>query len=193
MEPAFLLMYYGGFLWREILHLPVSYKRWFIERISRELKRTSDEGNTQSRAAHQNTPDIRAPRESACANSFKIATLYVEISDFCLSNTYLVKHLASLEVSVNKKQPLNELHVNLIGKLFFATLSAWLLGRTVNTKLRGNSSQIEAVVNALSASRRFQDELNRPGATVDSVVQKLGIKHMSATEFERVLGVPWPL
>ena len=94
---------------------------------------------------------------------------------------------------MNKKQPLNELHVNLIGKLFFATLSAWLLGRTVNTKLRGNSSQIEAVVNALSASRRFQDELNRPGATVDSVVQKLGIKHMSATEFERVLGVPWPL
>jgi len=94
---------------------------------------------------------------------------------------------------VNKKQPLNELHVNLIGKLFFATVSAWLLGRAVNTKLRGSKDQIEAVVNALSASRKFQDELNRPGATVDSVVQKLGIKHMSASEFERVLGVPWPL
>ena len=94
---------------------------------------------------------------------------------------------------MNKKQPLNELHLNLIGKLFFTTVSAWLLGRAVNTKLRGSKEQVDAVVKALSASRKFQDELSRPGATVDSVVQKLGIKHMSAAEFERVLGVPWPL
>jgi len=60
-------MYYGGFLWREILHLPVSYKRWFIERIGRELKRTSDDGNTQSKAAHQNTPDVRALQGKARA------------------------------------------------------------------------------------------------------------------------------
>jgi len=60
MEPAFLLMYYGGFTWRETQHMPVSYKRWFIERISRELSRSSESGQTQSRAAHQNTPDVRA-------------------------------------------------------------------------------------------------------------------------------------
>ena len=53
--------------------------------------------------------------------------------------------------------------------------------------------EIEAVTNALHASKLFQDELNRPGATVQSVVQKLGVKHMSAAEFERGLGVPWPL
>jgi len=94
---------------------------------------------------------------------------------------------------VENKQPINELKVNLLGKVFFATLGAWLVGKYVNTKLRGSQSEIEAVGNALAASRRFQDELNRPGATVDSVVQKLGIKHMSASEFERVLGVPWPL
>lgn len=93
----------------------------------------------------------------------------------------------------NDRKPLNELRINFIGKLFFATLGAWLLGRSVNTKLKGSQEQIQAVANALSASKKFQDELSRPGATVDSVVQKLGVKHMSATEFERVLGVPWPL
>jgi len=97
---------------------------------------------------------------------------------------------------VEKKEPINELfglQVNNLGKIFFATLGAWLVGKTVNTKLRGSRKEVEAVANALSASKRFQDELNRPGASVESVVQKLGIKHMSATEFERVLGIPWPL
>lgn len=94
---------------------------------------------------------------------------------------------------MENKEPINELRVNLLGKVFFATLGAWLVGKYVNTKLRGSQSEIEAVGNVLAASRRFQDELNRPGATVESVVQKLGIKHMSASEFERVLGVPWPL
>lgn len=94
---------------------------------------------------------------------------------------------------MEKKENLNELRMNLLGKVFFATLGAWLVGKFVNTKLRGSASEIEAIGNALASSKRFQDELNRPGATVDSVVQKLGIKHMSASEFERVLGVPWPL
>ena len=94
---------------------------------------------------------------------------------------------------MENKESLNELRVNLLGKVFFATLGAWLIGRFVNTKLRGSRQEVEAVGNALASSRRFQDELNRPGATMDSVVQKLGIKHMSASEFERVLGIPWPL
>lgn len=53
-------MYYGGFTWRETTHMPVSYKRWFIQRINRELSRTAESGQTQSRALHQNTPDARA-------------------------------------------------------------------------------------------------------------------------------------
>ena len=101
--------------------------------------------------------------------------------------------MKSKRIVVEKKEQLNELRINLLGKVFFATLGAWLIGKFVNTKLRGSRDEIEAVGNALAASRRFQDELNRPGANVDSVVQKLGVKHMSASEFERVLGVPWPL
>jgi len=94
---------------------------------------------------------------------------------------------------VEKKENINELRVNLLGKVFFATLGAWLVGKFVNTKLRGSQAEIEAIGNALASSQRFQDELSRPGATVDSVVQKLGVKHMSASQFERVLGVRWPL
>ena len=94
---------------------------------------------------------------------------------------------------MNEKENINELKMNLLGKIFFGTLAAWLVGKAVNTKLRGSRDEIEAVQNALMSSRRFQDELDRPGATVDSVVQKLGIKHMSANQFERVLGIPWPL
>lgn len=60
MEPAFLLMYYGGFTWSETQVLPVSYKRWYIERINRELTRSAEAGNTQSRALHQNSPDVRS-------------------------------------------------------------------------------------------------------------------------------------
>jgi len=60
LEPAFLLMYYGGFLYRETYNIPVSYKRWFVDRIVREINRSSEDGNTQTRALHQNTPDVRA-------------------------------------------------------------------------------------------------------------------------------------
>ena len=53
-------MYYGGFSYTEIYNLPVSYKRWFIQRISNELNKTAEKGETQTKALHQNTPDIRS-------------------------------------------------------------------------------------------------------------------------------------
>lgn len=84
-------------------------------------------------------------------------------------------------------------YLNLTGKIFLASLGAWLVGKVVNTRLRGNESEITAITNALMASKRFQEELRRPGASVQSVIEKLRIKQMSASEFERVLGVRWPL
>lgn len=84
-------------------------------------------------------------------------------------------------------------YLNLTGKIFLASLGAWLVGKVVNTRLRGSGSEISAVTNALLASKRFQEELRRPGATVQSVIEKLRVKQMSASEFERVLGVRWPL
>ena len=97
-------------------------------------------------------------------------------------------------MSMNEKvEQLNELHLNLVGKLFFAAVGAWLIGKATNIKLRGTKEEIDAVTNAMMASKRFQEELKRPGATVQSVVDKLGLKHASAKEFQRILNVPFPL
>lgn len=60
LESIFLLMYYSGFTYVEAYNMPVAYRRWFIDRVSRELNKTSEEGDTQSRALHQNQPDVRA-------------------------------------------------------------------------------------------------------------------------------------
>jgi len=84
-------------------------------------------------------------------------------------------------------------YLNLTGKIFLASLGAWLVGKVINTKVRGSRDEIQAVTNALMSSKKFQDELRRPGASVESVMEKLRVKQMSASEFERVLGVRWPL
>lgn len=54
-------MYYVGFTWREAYNIPIWMRRWFIQRTQEEFKKTN-EGDKQagSRAAHQNSPDMRA-------------------------------------------------------------------------------------------------------------------------------------
>lgn len=94
---------------------------------------------------------------------------------------------------MSDKKKLNEIKLNLMGKLFFAAVGAWLVGKMTNVKIRGSQEEVEAVMNALMSSKKFQEELKKPGATVASVVDKLNIKQASAREFERILGVPWPL
>jgi len=95
-------------------------------------------------------------------------------------------------LSANKEQ-LNEWKLNFLGKIFLASVGAWLFGKLTNVKVRGTKEQVDAVANAMLASRKFQDELNRPGASVESVIQKLDLKNASAREFEARLGVKWPL
>ena len=58
LEPTFLLMYYGGFTYRETYNMPVSYKRWFIERISKELSRGESGNPPPSRADTQETREM---------------------------------------------------------------------------------------------------------------------------------------
>jgi len=98
-------------------------------------------------------------------------------------------------MSESKSKRLDEglLQMNLVGKIFVAALGAWLVGKAVNTKIRGSQQEVHAVANAMMASRRFQEELRKPGATIESVMQKLNLKHATAREFENILGVKWPL
>lgn len=92
------------------------------------------------------------------------------------------------------KDSLNEeFYLNFTGKMLLASLGAWLAGKYVSTKIKGSKDEIQAIAEALISSKKFQEELNRPGATVESVVQKLRVKEMSASTFERVFGMKWPL
>ena len=88
---------------------------------------------------------------------------------------------------------LNELHTNLLGKIFYAAVGAWLIGKATGLKMRGTPDEVNAIANAMTSSRRFQDELSRPGATVESVFEKLALKNASRAEFERRLGISWPI
>jgi hypothetical protein len=94
---------------------------------------------------------------------------------------------------MSESKVINELKTNLLGKIFFATVGAWLVGKAVNVKLRGTNEQVQTVANALLASKKFQDELKHPGATVESVMNKLSVKHMTAQEFEKQFNIPFPL
>ena len=82
--------------------------------------------------------------------------------------------------------------LNLPGKLFMGATAAWV-GYQGN-KLRVKSPEdMKKIAEALKRSKRFNNELNKPGATVDSVMQKLGLLNARGVEFERITGVPWPL
>tara|TARA_B100000029_G_C17328937_1_gene870959 strand:+ start:363 stop:575 length:213 start_codon:yes stop_codon:yes gene_type:complete len=55
-------MYYMGFTYSESYRVPVWQRRWFIERLNKELKQAADAQSDASRAAHANSPDQRALR-----------------------------------------------------------------------------------------------------------------------------------
>jgi len=71
LDPIFLLMYYGGFTFTEAWNIPITWRMWFIQRINAEFDKSrgeNDEGG-MSRAAHQNTPDVRQLQGMARAQS----------------------------------------------------------------------------------------------------------------------------
>lgn len=60
LEPTFLLQYYMGFSFTEAMNLPLGIRRWFIERIQRELSKTGPNGeNPPNRTLEGNTAEAR--------------------------------------------------------------------------------------------------------------------------------------
>lgn len=81
-----------------------------------------------------------------------------------------------------------------LGKLFFAALAAGVVRDVVMPmRLKARPDQIRAMTDAIVASKQFQAEISRPGATVDTVIQKMNLKNISAAEFSKITGKPWPL
>lgn len=91
------------------------------------------------------------------------------------------------------KQPLNEINGSLFNKLFYTSCAAWVVGNPVDIKFCGSRQQASVLTEALLSSKRFQEELERSGADLDSVLQKLGDKHAAALKFEETFGMSWPL
>lgn len=82
------------------------------------------------------------------------------------------------------------------GKIFFAAVAAYLAGKIGSgsfLKVRGSPEELRAVAEALAASKAFQDELKRPGATIDSVIEKMNLKRVTADKFEKITGKKFPL
>ena len=116
---------------------------------------------------------------------------------------------------MTEQKQINEVRLSWAGKLFIAAVAAKLASYGLrklagsmeeqieskeNTdsgnfpfKLKGTPEQITAVMNVVQASKEFQEEMVRPGATVDSTIQKLNARNTAKTEFKEKTGQDWPL
>lgn len=82
------------------------------------------------------------------------------------------------------------------GKIFFAAMAAYLAGKNSSgafLKVRGTPEELRAIADALAASKAFQDEINNPSATIDSVINKLNTKNATAEKFLQLTNKMWPL
>lgn len=76
----------------------------------------------------------------------------------------------------------------------FTSIASWLSdGNLGDLQLEGTDSQINALKDAMHASKDFQDELYNPRATLHSLTEKLQTKSKAAVAFEEELGMPWLL
>ncbi len=95
---------------------------------------------------------------------------------------------------MDKKTSSPSFNLTPVGKLFFGSLVAWIVkGGTLNWKVRGEGAKMQALAKAVIASKRFQEELKNPEATIDSVIEKMNLKNMSSQEFEELTGTRIPI
>jgi len=52
-------MYYGGFTYTEAYKLPLAFRKWFVERIIKEINGKDPNNPPSNRALHANDPQTR--------------------------------------------------------------------------------------------------------------------------------------
>src|SRR5688572_26323380 len=82
--------------------------------------------------------------------------------------------------------------ISVVGKVFLAAIASAALGRPSNVRVKGNPDQVEAIRAALAAAHALRVEIDRPGATVQDVMDKLQVLRAAAATFEDMTGLPWP-
>ena len=88
---------------------------------------------------------------------------------------------------------LNDVPTNILEAIVEATVGSLLIGRSTSVRLRGSKVELDALARAVNSCTRFQEELARPGVTVESAMRLLDEKREAIREFERVVHVRWPL
>ena len=116
------------------------------------------------------------------------------------SNLPIVPKASIKEVALKPltQQDLNEGNLTWAGKLFFASIAAYLASDIAQAmklpiKLRGKPDQIKAVVDAITSSKDFQREIKKPGARVEDVVRSLNLRNMSKDKFKQLTGKDFPI
>lgn len=109
-------------------------------------------------------------------------------------NEILNEYLKLLPMANPVKMALSNYRMTTLGKLVFASIiTAMVTGQRSPFKLSGDPRKIDTLARAVQSSKRFQDEIRRPGATVDSIMRALDAKHLNAKTFEQIFGAPFPL
>lgn len=98
-----------------------------------------------------------------------------------------------IQHKTKKTISLNELSTNMtIQNSLFENVALWLINSsTQHVHLVGSSNLIETTSNAMITSKDFQRELSRQGASLESITEKLNLKHQAANSFFEVFGVKW--
>lgn len=81
----------------------------------------------------------------------------------------------------------------LLSKMFLASIISWLNGKITHIILRGTPHEIDVVKDALLKTKAFQNEIERDGASLDTVMELLAEKQAAASEFQNTFSLPWPL
>ena len=101
------------------------------------------------------------------------------------------------KLSPEVKEVLSELRLTWAGKLFFASVAAYLASSAVAPKLpikvRGNPQEMQALTDAIMSSKEFQSKIRKPGARVEDVLRSMNLKNMSRQRFKQLTGKDWPL
>lgn len=88
----------------------------------------------------------------------------------------------------------SNIEIGSAGKAFFSSIASWLINEEIDGfHIEGTDSQIDAVKNAMLASKNFQNELHNPNATIESITEKLEIKTKAANVFRVEIGTSWLL
>lgn len=75
---------------------------------------------------------------------------------------------------------------------FYSGVATWLSEPNVAITLRGAPDKVVIVQEALRRTKEFQEELNRPTATLQTIAEKLDKKHSAAETFLASFSTSWP-